>query len=166
VTKHTPPPIPGSAESSEISDLAPVELAKGGIKFTVRWKFILSVVGFLLCGGSFASVAAMFNVGTSVADDYDGFKAVQTSAHMRIDSALETQDKKAAVQDARIEAIGGIVTSVQTTQQRDVARTEARRLTEKISNRKDREDTYDRLYELNLRRLNRGEDPCANVNCD
>lgn len=163
--KNIPPPIP-TAASSEAPELVPVELAKSGIKFTVRWKFILSFIGFLLCGGSFAGVATMFNVGTSVADDFAGFKAVQASAHMHIDGVLEEQDKHAKSQDSRIEVVSKIITSVQTIQQRDVARTEARRLTEKIGNRKDREDTYDRLYELNLRRLGRGEDPCANVNCD
>jgi len=151
---------------AETTSDSPVELAPSGIKIRVRWKVIASIIGFLFCGGSFAGVGAMFNVGTSVADDYTTFKAVQSSAHIHIDTALEEQAKHTKEQDGRIETISTAITSVQTTQQRDVARTEARRLTEKISNRKDREDAYDRLYVLNIKRLSRGEDPCANVRCD
>jgi len=145
---------------------SPVELAPEGLKIRVRWKFIVSVLGFLLCGGSFAGVAAMFNVGTSVADDFSTFKSEQGSAHLHIDSALDSQDSRAKAQDDRIEGISKVVSSVQTTQQRDVARTEARRLTEKIQNRIEREESYDRLYELNLKHLQRGEDPCGTVSCD
>lgn len=145
---------------------APVELAPGGIKVRIRWKVIAGVIGFLFAGGSLAGVGAMFNVGTSVAGDFDSFKATQASAHTHIDSALVAQDTHAKDQDVKIETISKTISSVQTIQQRDVSRTEARRLTEKIGNRKDREDTFVRLYELNLRRLGRGEDPCANVNCD
>lgn len=144
----------------------PIEVAKSGIKIQIRWKLIGSILGLVLGGSSLAGLAAMFNVKDSVAEDFSGFKTDQIIAHQHIDDTLTKQTKKAEIQDVRIDGISKIVTSVQTTQQRDVARTEARRLTEKISDRKEREDTYDRLYELNLRRLQRGEDPCRNVGCD
>jgi hypothetical protein len=151
---------------AETTSDSPVELAPGGFKIRIRWKFILSIFGLLLGGGGLASVAAMFNAGTSVAGDFDSFKSEQSFQHTLIDNTFKDQDARTKLQDGRIETISKAITSVQTTQQRDVARTEARRLSEKISNRKDREDTYDRLLEFNLRRLGRGEDPCANVNCD
>jgi hypothetical protein len=152
-------------EEEKTSD-APVELASDGIKVKVRWKFIISILGLLLGGGGLASIAAIFNVGSSVASDFDAFKSDQSFQHTKIDTTLKDQDARATAQDGKIEVISKGITSVQTIQQRDVARTEARRLSEKIGNRKDREDTYDRLLELNLRRLARGEDPCANTNCD
>lgn len=145
---------------------SPVELASNGIKIRIRWKFITSVVGALLGSLGLAGIATLFNVGTSVADDFTVFKSEQRTQHTHINTVLETQDKRSEAQDGRIEDISKAVTSVQTTQQRDVARTEARRLTEKIQNRADREEAYDRLYELNLVRLRTGRDPCANVNCD
>jgi hypothetical protein len=152
-----------SAEE-KVSD-APVELAPGGIKIRVRWKVIAGIFGFLFAGGSLAGVGAMFNVGTSVAGDFDAFKVEQGSAHRHIDSALELQDKHAKEQDGKVEGISKAISLVQITQQRDVARTEARRLTEKITNRQEREEAYDRLYELNLRRLQRGVDPCGTISC-
>jgi hypothetical protein len=145
---------------------SPIELTSGGVKVRVRWKFIVSVLGLLLGGGGLASIAAIFNVGSSVASDFDAFKSDQSFQHKKIDTTLEEQDSRAKLQDGRIEVISKAITSVQTTQQRDVARTEARRLSEKISNRKEREDTYDRLYVRNLDRLQAGKDPCANTNCD
>jgi uncharacterized coiled-coil protein SlyX len=145
---------------------APVEVVPGGFKFKVRWKFIASCLGVFLGGGTIATLATTVGVGTSVADDFGTFKMSQGYAHEHIEKALESQDKRATEQDKKIEGISDVIGSVQTTQQRDVARTEARRLTEKIRDREEREETYDRLYELNLRRLQRGSDPCGNVSCN
>ena len=152
------------AKAEPISE-NPVEIAKNGVKVKISWKFIVSAVMIALGGTSLAGVATMFNVGTSVADDFTAFKSEQSSQHTHINTSLEMQDSHAKTQDGRIEDISKAITSVQTTQQRDVARTEARRLTEKITNRDEREEAYDRLYELNLRRLQRGVDPCGTLAC-
>ena len=148
------------------NSIAPVEIKKGGISFNIRWKFIFSCVGLILGGGTVAGLATTVGVGSTVASDFDTFKSSQGYAHEKIDKTLSSQDKRAETQDAKIEDINKVVTSVQTTQQRDVSRTEARRLTEKIKDRDEREATYDRLYELNLKRLQRGADPCGTVSCD
>jgi len=145
---------------------SPVEVVPGGFKFKVRWKFVASCVGLFLGGSTVAGLATTVGVGTSVAQDFDSFKMVQGYAHDHIDKTLKTQDDHATEQDGKIKVISDVIGSVQTTQQRDVARTEARRLTEKIRDRDEREEAYDRLYELNLKRLQRNVDPCGTVNCN
>jgi hypothetical protein len=145
---------------------SPLVVEKGGIKVDIPWRFVLPIIGFLLGGGAIAGVTSMFGVTPSSADALSVFKAEQSVQHDDINKTLEAQDTRAKKQDERIADISKTVSSVQMTQQKDVARNEARRLTEKIPNRAEREETYDRLYELNLKHLQRGEDPCANVNCN
>ena len=144
----------------------PIQIVENGIKFKVRWRFLASVIGVLLGGGSIAGLTAIVGTGTSVASDLKEFKFEQDARHIHIDSVLSEQDKHARMQDTKLADVSQAIISVQTTQQRDVARNEARRVTEYIKDRQTREREYDRVYELNLRRLQRGEDPCGNVNCD
>lgn len=150
----------------DTTSLPPVELAKNGIKVTIRWKLIATIASIVIGGVGIAGATTVVGVNFASADDVKAFKVDQDIQHSRINKALDDQDTHAKAQDARIEDINKTVSAVQTTQQRDVARTEARRLTEKITNRIEREETYDRLYELNLRRLQRGDDPCGSIDCD
>jgi hypothetical protein len=151
----------------DVNSVAPVELAKNGIKLQIPWRFIVPIVGFLLCGGTLAGVGAMFSTGSVEASPaFESFRSMQERQHIDIDGTLKRQDQHALEQDSKIENIKNVVSSVQTTQQRDVARNEARRLTEKIKDRIERENTYDRIYELNLRRLQRGLDPCGTIACE
>lgn len=148
------------------NSIAPVEIKKTGIIFNIRWRFIASVIGVILGGGTVAGLATTVGVGSSVASEFDTFKNSQGYVHEHIEKALKEQDKRATEQDTKILDVAKVVSSVQTTQQRDVARNEARRLTEKIKEREERESTYDRLYELNLKRLQRGADPCGTISCE
>lgn len=152
--------------SSVIPGAPPVELAKNGIKVTIRWKFIAAIVSTAVGALGVAGVTAVVGVNFASATELSEFKSDQDMQHSRINKTLEDQDTHAKAQDTRIEEISKTVSSVQTIQQRDVARNEARRLTEKIPKREEREETYDRLYELNLKRLQRGDDPCGSVSCD
>lgn len=144
---------------------APIEVVPGGFKFKIRWGFIASALGIVLGGGTLAGLATTVGVGSSVADDFSDFKNQQIVSHEQIEKAFTKQDDRATKQDDKIEDINKVVTSVQTIQQRDIARNEARRITESIKDRREREEAYDRIYELNLKRLQRGMDPCATVNC-
>lgn len=150
----------------DTSSLPPVEIAKNGIKVTIRWKLIAAIASAVLGGVGIAGATTVVGVTFASADDVQAFKIDQDVQHSRINKSLDDQDAHAKAQDDRIADINKTVSSVQTTQQRDVARTEARRLTEKINNRLEREETYDRLYELNLKRLQRGDDPCGSIDCD
>lgn len=144
----------------------PVETPSTSIKVDIPWRLVLPIAAFLLGGGTLAGVTTAFTGAAASPQELSAFKLEQNQQHAHINQTLEEQDKHAKVQDGRIEDIGKVVKSVQSTQLRDVARTEARRLTEKIPNRVERENTYDRLYELNLRRLERGTDPCGSISCD
>lgn len=150
----------------DATSIPPVEIAKNGIKVTIRWKLIAAIASAVLGGVGIAGATTVVGVTFASADDVQAFKIDQDVQHSRINKSLDDQDAHAKAQDGRIADINKTVSAVQTTQQRDVARTEARRLTEKINNRIEREETYDRLYELNLRRLQRGEDPCGSISCD
>lgn len=161
-----PGEITGSVKNLTAENLPTVEAASTSIKVDIPWRFVIPIAAFLLGGGAIGGVTSIFMPGNSSSAELQTFKGEQNTQHGQINETLKRQDAHAKKQDGRIEDISKTVSSVQTTQQKDVARTEARRLTEKIPNRTDREETYDRLYELNLKHLQRGEDPCATVNCN
>jgi hypothetical protein len=144
----------------------PLELDAGGFKVKVPWKLIVLILTVIVGGGGAATIATTLGVGSTASADLTAFETVQEAAHIGIDKALVVVGEKAAAQDAKIETVTKVVQSVQTIQQRDVSRNEARRLTENITSRAVREREYDRLYELNLNRLQRGSDPCGTVQCD
>jgi uncharacterized protein YlxW (UPF0749 family) len=150
----------------DTASLPPVEVAKNGIKVTIRWKLIATIASIAIGGMSVAGATTIVGVNFASADEVSKFRVEQDVQHSRINKTLDDQETHAKQQDERIEEVTKVVKSVQSTQLRDVARTEARRLTEKISNRLEREDTYDRLYELNLKRMERGDDPCGSIDCD
>jgi hypothetical protein len=155
-------------EPEPLASEAPAEITGdgGGVSLKIRWKLIATVIGLLAGGGTIAGLSTRVGMTDGAAAEVEAFKGEQAAAHLTISESLEKQVAHAAVQDARIQDVTEVVRSVQVTQQRDVSRTEARRLTETIGNRKERERTYDRLYELNLKRLGRGADPCGTVSCD
>ena len=157
--------MPLATPEAVVPEIAPVELAPSGVKLQIPWRIVIPVVAFLIGGGTLTAVTQAFTGATEPAG-LATFKKDQDSQHAQINKTLEDQDKRAKKQDERIDDISKTVKSVQSTQLRDVARTEARRLTEKIPNRLERENTYDRIYELNLRRLERGSDPCGSISCD
>lgn len=152
----------GTVSNEPLSE-APAEFVPGGIK--IRWKFILTVITAVLGGGTIAGLGVTVGTKDTVSTEFNQFKSEQDDVHAHITETLKKQDERSVSQDLKIETISGVITAVQTTQQRDVARNEARRLTEKISNREEREFAYDRLYELNLKHLSRGEDPCGSLSC-
>ena len=66
---------------------------------------------------------------------------------------------------SKIGTLSGKVDKVQKYQISQDARQEARRITEDIRNRDNREEQYDRLRELNEKRLKKGKDPCTTLDC-
>ena len=76
----------------------------------------------------------------------------------RIETGQKSNTKK-------IEKLDEQVGEIQAVQHSDIARTEARRLTEKIANRAKREKEYDLLVSRNLDRLKKGLAPCQTVKC-
>jgi hypothetical protein len=147
------------------SDAPIAEIKKSGLFFSIKWRWLLGCLGLLLGSGTIAGLTTTLGVGDSMASDFSSFKTEQATVHKHIEDTLFNQDERTTLQDNKIEGISKVISSVQTTQQRDVARNEARRVTEDIKNRAEREAAYDRIYELNLKRLQRGADPCSTVAC-
>ena len=164
-TRHEhaePPPIPTADPVSE----APVTLEGGGLKLRIHWRMIVCILGVIVGGGSVAGITTTLGTSTASSDELGVFRTEQVDAHRVIDRALVEAGELAAAQDTKIEQVSRDIQSVQTIQQRDISRTEARRLTEKIGSRREREEQFDRLYELNLKRLGRNADPCGTLSCD
>ena len=69
------------------------------------------------------------------------------------------------VNTTKIERLEETTGEIQSVQHKNIARTEARRITDSIPNRKRREKEYDRLVERNLKRIKRGQDPCQDLDC-
>ena len=145
---------------------SPIEIDTGDLKIQIPWKLIITIMAVILGGGTVAGVTTTLGVGGSAKDELATFRVEQADAHSAIDRSFEDAGKRAEAQDAKIAEVAKVVGSVQATQQRDVARNEARRLTADIASRKDREAAYERLYELNLKRLQRDADPCGSLSCE
>ncbi len=95
------------------------------------------------------------NAGTNVSKD----------SHEVLNVKVQGIEAKLTAQDARIEKVSKDVSSILLSQRKDVAREEARRVTEKISNRARRETAYDYLRRKNLARLENGKEPCIDIDC-
>ena len=151
--------------STELTPEQEVGISAGDLKIQIPWKMIITIAAVLLGGGTVAGVTTTLGGGEE-SSGLNVFRSEQTAAHKLIDASLESASKRAEKQDEKIAGVAKVVGQVQITQQRDVARNEARRVTADISNRKEREAAYDRLYELNLKRLQRDADPCGTLSCE
>lgn len=65
----------------------------------------------------------------------------------------------------KIEELEETTSEIQTVQHKDIARTEARRVTKEIINKRRRREIEDRIYEINLGRLKKGKSPCLDRTC-
>jgi hypothetical protein len=130
---------------------------------TVVWKTVIIVAGVIVTssGGLFA-----WNFGL-VSEDRLERRLDDTVNQLRDSEELRYRQLKKMIDlhDTSIDQISSRITDIQTVQHKQYARDEARRLTETIKQRRQREATYDRLVELNLRRLASGREPCGNVEC-
>lgn len=130
----------------------------------LNWKAFVAAIFIILTGsGSYYG----FQIITR--DQLDKEIADVEKSHNQI---IENQGKliddnkiSIAVNEKSIVKIDFKLGQVQRTQHKDIARTEARRLTENIKDRTEREDKYDALLDLNISRLKKGEDPCSNLDC-
>lgn len=104
---------------------------------------------------------------------YAGFQFV-TQADLQASEARQNgkvQEVKAEVKKdiagihVKIGQLDEKVDGVQDFQVKQDARQEARRITERIQNRTTREREYDRLRELNQKRIKDGKDPCTTLTC-
>lgn len=141
-----------------------VVLDRKGIQ--VPWKFILFGLT-VLAGGGIGSWGLQTFLGTSAsASELQVVSTKNDAEHSEIKGTLVVQQKITTENTEAIKAVTTTVGKIESAQTRDIARAEARRLTDDIANRKIAEREYDRLFELNLRRLGRGLDPCGTLACE
>ena len=78
------------------------------------------------------------------------FEAVETAVRTNTDSIdnLELQ-----------------LTAIQKVQHNDIARSEARRVTQGVTPQKKRQVLEDRIYQVNMTRLQKGDPPCLDLTC-
>ena len=131
----------------------------GTIKIYIPPRLAIVAVALLL--GSGVGGLGLSNILNGGADAKTESKEPSGTFNVRFER-LETGQ---AVNTQKIEKLDEQVGQIQAVQHSDISRTEARRMTEKISDRKKREKEYDRLVERNLKRLKKGQDPCQDLEC-
>lgn len=126
------------------------------------WRNII-ITAIVLLGGS-GGLAAFDLVGKG--DVKECIEDALTTERMKADLRFGQIDTVIQKQRVELAEINSNVKDIRMMLGRDVARQEARRLTESIKNRRERENAYDRLLDRNLRRLESGKDPCLTIACD
>jgi hypothetical protein len=135
-------------------------------EITLKPKTLLIILGILIGGGGVTGGGlAAFDFSTEkdvkeiVEKKAEEITSVDNARHVKIDQTFKKQGQ--AIQQLKTGVEG-----IQDTQIREIARTEARRLTKHIQDRVTREAQYDRLFVRNIKRLEAGRDPCSNLACD
>lgn len=132
-------------------------MPKEDTKIVLTPKTIALVLAVLVgSGGVTSGGIAVFDFATNKALE-DSIKK-ETERHVKIDETFKEQ--KECITELKQDVMG-----IKTTQMRQISRNEARRLTEDIKDREKRENDYDRLFIRNLQRLEKGQDPCSNLDC-
>jgi sortase (surface protein transpeptidase) len=138
----------------------------GGL--SASWRAVITVAAVLLGGG-----------GTWTAIDFASKEYVDESIEANTAKIIDAEDAKMDEIDKSVQknstelkqhgrVIGEVridIGEIQKVQHQQYARDEARRVTSSIKNRSLREQTYDRLVDLNLARLRNDKAPCANFDC-
>lgn len=141
-----------------------VTLDRKGIQ--IPWKFILFGLT-VLAGGGIGSWGLQTFLGTSAsASELQVVSTKNDAEHSEIKGTLVVQQQITTENTTAIKGVTATVEKIESAQTRDIARAEARRLTDDIPNRKVAEREYERLFERNLQRMARGLDPCGTLACE
>ena len=140
-----------------------LKIGEDGIK--INWKVLILVITVLFGGGgTYAGVQLVTK------DRLDhaiiNHDQIIESRNARQDKAIK-QNAAAIVDNGKV--IGTVrvsIDAIQEVQHKQIAREEARRVTQKINNRQKREEAFDRVYDANMKRLKKGDDPCFNIRCN
>ncbi|MEN6368598.1 MAG: hypothetical protein ABFD77_02745 [Thermotogota bacterium] len=143
---------------------APVMLDRKGIH--IGWKILLTVLGVIAGGGAGSYAMQLLLGGVASSATLDEVSTQNDSDHKEIRGTLAEQQKVTAENTTAIRGVTATVEKIESAQTRDIARAEARRLTDDIPNRKVAEREYERLFERNLQRMARGLDPCGTLACE
>lgn len=128
----------------------------------LNWKSITIVMAlFLGGGGSYTGFILLpgDKIKGMIAASAQEIKASEDKRYKVLDSELAKYAKD-------LVTLTKIVKGMRRMQQTRWARDEARRITSPIRDRGKREEEYDRLVDLNMRRILHGEDPCQHLSCE
>lgn len=135
-----------------------------GIRLRIPWRFA-SLIGAMVIGSGLTIVGVMRFIGVASASELQTVSTKNDAEHGAIQGKLKDQGAFNTAISGKVDVMATRLESVQTVQNRSIARDEARRVTAAIRDRNEREHEYDRLLGLNLDRLERGEDPCGTLAC-
>jgi len=140
-----------------------MEIKENGIH--INWKYLLIGIIVIFAGGG-----SWFGIALATKDQVDDKIQIQAEKQKNTDTAQDAAIKENSKEIHEVKEISGQVkfklNAVQEVQHRQIARDESRRLTEKIRSRQRRENDYDRIYNLNIKRLKAGKDPCSDLSCN
>ena len=154
--------IPGRKRKSTAPS---IKIENGAV--SLNWKMVLIVIALLGGGGSVLGINLLpENMRVSTETKADELPVEHVKTHSEIDRHLEEHDAALEEQGKVIVEVKTKVDELQTVQHKQFARDEARRATEGIRNQNQRMEEYDRLVDINMKRLDRGADPCSTVNCE
>jgi hypothetical protein len=135
-----------------------------GIKINLSPKVILCIALLVGGGAGGATIGKLFGVDTeaitgNTKEQFEKNNLDREEDLLRINTTLDKHTDQITEMDTQI-------TEIQVTQHGDIARREARRVTENIEPRQKREEEYDRMVVKNILRLKEHKEPCGTVACE
>lgn len=137
---------------------------KRAVYVHLNWKTLIMILA-IIGGGSGGLTAFQFVTEKDVDERIDKHTEKNEETTQQLQTLIEQNSQANARQDQVLGEVTFRLDAFQTVQNKSFARDEARRLTDEIQDRKDRERTYDRLVDINETRLSKGKDPCRDVRC-
>ena len=148
------------SESEVVSD---VSVSKKGVR--IPWNLVLVIAAMILGGGA-GTFGIQHVLGAAPAEELEAATISNEKEHANIKADLAAEHVITVSNSDSIHVLSATVNKIESIQSRDVARKEARRLTDNIKDRVQAEKEFDRLFDLNLNRLSRGQDPCGTISCN
>jgi uncharacterized protein HemX len=136
---------------------------KNGVQIYVPPKLAIVAIAIVIGSGAGGfGVSNLFNgSGTEEKGHRSDRKHRDREFNVRFKSIEATQTKHTE----KIEELEETTGEIQSVQHKNIARTEARRVTESIINKRRRREIEDRIYEINLTRLKDKKSPCLDRTC-
>lgn len=136
---------------------------KPGVNIYVPPKVVLIAIAVFL--GSGAGIGGVTKYLNGSGAENTGHTSDIENRKQNYNVRFQTIENTQTVHTTKIKLLDDKTNDIQRVQHQDIARTEARRVTEEIRNREEREREFDRLYDINMMRLNEKKPPCIDRRC-
>ncbi|NIS54599.1 MAG: hypothetical protein GWN94_26490 [Phycisphaerae bacterium] len=136
---------------------------KPGVNIYIPPKLASALLALLI--GSGAGVLGGFKWLNGSDSDESSHTSDLENREQNYNVRFESIESTQKVHTTKIGKLEKKTNDIQTVQHGDIARTEARRVTADIRDRHEREREYDRLVDLNLKRLKEKKPPCNDRRC-